>query len=176
MTATRLLVLCFLLLPALGCASTEADERFASLFPEQALTLLEAPTGVLVWRITPSLDAREEDQREDLHGHAYRAGPVSALDHDELGPAWWRRLRGVLAEQASYDFENPKACITKPGFMIQVEGPGGPLDVLLCFECEIVDRYWKGEVWSQDWLHALTPELWELMRQVFPDDPVFETK
>lgn len=99
------------------------------------------------------------------------SGPIT------LGSEEVRQLSSLLSDTSSYHLDEAfKMCLFTPNVGLQLEREGqGTLTVLLCFDCNVLKIYDKGqEVFSEDFDPARI-ELLTIFYPVFKDMPYFQS-
>ncbi len=97
------------------------------------------------------------------------AGPINVPD-DEVS-----KLRAVLLDESTYGWEYAKGCIPDYGVRIQFQHDSDEVDVLLCFECNILLVYHNGKAVGGEDFDDGRPQLVEIAKAVFPDDEVIQS-
>ena len=151
-----------------GCEGPDgADTRVKNIFGSEPLAIIGGATEAEAYRIgrndlNPA--ARAGDGKR-LGLYEIRSGPV------RLEEAWLRRLKEVLFDEASYEWNRPpKGCILKPGVGVRYRQGGRETHLYLCFECEMLGI---GLPDSDRWedFDPANAKLARLVKEVFPGDP-----
>ncbi|HEX3601370.1 MAG TPA: hypothetical protein VHU84_14560 [Lacipirellulaceae bacterium] len=126
--------------------------------------------------------------RKPIHVEAYRLGPVpedkdgqilKLSEYPDISsgvpvmPDAAKRLADILLDPASYSWQRRKACIPRYGVRLHFQLEKESVDVLLCFECNLLAVYYRGVVSGADFDPA-RPALVREIRQLFPDDPAIK--
>jgi hypothetical protein len=93
-----------------------------------------------------------------------------------LGAETIKKLRAVLLDPTAYEFDVAKACEFVPGVGIRFVDKERTVDVVFCFECDVVAIRTSG---SERWQGggSFDPgraRFVAVMKQVFPDDKVIQ--
>jgi hypothetical protein len=143
-----------------GCEP--GDDRLADVFgsPETIATVRSAET-VTAQRLVANSFHREKSSAYETQGQ-----PI------ELSAAQQARLKKILLDAGSYDFESAKGCMPMYGVRLRFEGAAGKtVDVLLCFQCKTLAVYDDDRDVGGEDFDRVSDELAGLMKELFPDDP-----
>jgi hypothetical protein len=86
-----------------------------------------------------------------------------------------KHIAVVLQKPTSYGWEFAKSCIIRPGVRLDFIRGNDRLQILLCFECDIVSIVLNGEHVGGEDFDNVRGELVRAIRSLFPDDPVIQT-
>jgi hypothetical protein len=155
-----------------SCAEDGLDRRVVKELggKEVAHTLATAPR-VLAYRVKPDpVKADAPEAKTAVAGYPVIGGAV-ALDAETS-----KNLRAVLLDPGAYEFGVAKACEFVPGVGVRFVGEERTIDVVFCFECDVLS------------IRALGSERWQgggsfdpgrarfvaVMKQVFADDKTIQ--
>ncbi len=126
-----------------------------------SFAIMNTPDSVVAYRLTPFLP---ESDPMTLGDFPIAKGPAAV--HDEVAG----RLAEALSDPRSYGWNFSKLCIPEYGVRLTFEADGGAVDVLLCFECNILAIFSDGtEIGGEDF-DEMRPVLVQAVKQIFPDD------
>ena len=94
-----------------------------------SFAILNKPDSVVAYRLTPFL---LESDPMTLSDFPISKGPI-AVDNEIAG-----KLAVALSNPRSYGWNLAKLCIPTYGVRLTFEADGGAVDILLCFECNIL--------------------------------------
>ena len=111
-------------------------------------------------------------------GNLYRYFP-SKLDIAEMFVRVLRReqvakLRAVLLNPSSYEFEMAKGCMPDYGVRFQFVHQGREVDVLLCFGCDILAVYDRGKKVGGEDFDTARLSLAAIVKTLFPKDDAIQ--
>jgi len=162
--------LALLLLLGSGCFDSGPDiparlGRMGKLFggPE-GLEVVAGPDRVEAFRLRPPSSDEKIDHFNQwpVLGDAVRVPPDVAR----------RFSRGLTRESTYPRWEEPKACDPRPGFMLRFHGGGRQVDLVFCFECQILFTYRGSEsIWYANFDESAKSIAAQFLL-VFPGDPV----
>ena len=84
-------------------------------------------------------------------------------------------LLSVLRDPKTYEWEYVKGCIVTPGVKLKFQSDGHQVDVLFCFECDILSVYRDGQYVSGGNFDFGRPQLVDLLTANFPNDPLIQS-
>ncbi len=126
-----------------------------------SFAILNKPDSVVAYRLTPFL---LESDPMTLSDFPISEGPIAV--HEEIAG----RLAEALSNPRSYWWDLAKLCIPRYGVRLTFEAEGGVVDVLLCFECNILAILVDGiEIGGEDFDH-MRLVLVQAVKQIFPHD------
>ena len=159
MRTLTLLLVGFLLVAFAVCESRESqlNEVFGS---QEAIATVESADTVTAQRLVEKSYHRAKSSEYETQGE-----PV------ELNADQQARLKKLLLDAGSYDFGVAKGCEADYGVRLRfVDAAGKIVDVLLCFQCDILAVYRDDvDVGGEDF-DRVSDELASLMKELFPDD------
>lgn len=154
-----------------GAAQDAAQDaaNIERLFSAKGVSVLRSPKSVVAYRIEGSKPiAGAKDDAKTIAGYPRIAGPIE-VDAEQA-----KALTGVLLDSNTYLWDIAKRCSPRPGVLVRFTGEDGYLDVLFCFECDILEVFDGGKrVGLEDFDNA-RPRLVALMKKLFPDDKVVQ--
>lgn len=146
-----------------GCGGVNGD--IGSVFGNsQAINTLKNATSVTAYRLpSPSYYS------EKLAAYEIASGPVSVPT--ELKG----ELTSILLAKSSYLWGEAKGCNPDYGVRFQFQHNGDEVDVLLCFQCDILSVYHNGQSVGGGNFDPSSPELATIVKAIFPDDPAIQS-
>lgn len=128
--------------------------------PETIATVRSAES-VTAQRLVANSFHREKSSEYETQGE-----PV------ELSADQQARLKKLLLDAGSYDFESAKGCMPMYGVRLRFAGAADKIvDVLLCFQCKTLAVYDDDHDVGGEDFDRVSDELAGLMKELFPDDP-----
>ena len=109
------------------------------------------------------------EYRASLADYKMSAGPIDVPD-DQVS-----KLRAVLLDKSTYGWDFAKGCIPDYGVRIQFQHDSQEVDILLCFECDILLVYQNGKVVGGEDFDDGRPQLVEIVKTVFPHDEAIQS-
>lgn len=129
------------------------------LFPPAAAAIIKSPTTVTAYRLADSsfyqtkvADYKTKGDSVDVAGETSKSLSAALLDP-----------RGYLWDLA-------KACEPIYGVRLQFARNDESVDVVFCFECNILTVYHNGAALESEDFDPLRPALIAAMKKIFPDD------
>ncbi len=140
----------------------------AGTAPDRQLLKLLGGTRGLAALLKPE---RMEAFRLD---HTISEKPVVKNGPVAVGKDTVKELTAVLAAPGSYLWNMGKGCIPVRGVRFSFFRGDDRLEVLLCFNCDILGvRLNDGELQDQNF-DRVRPQLMRIVKAIFPDDPVIQ--
>ena len=149
----------------LGAGCSSASGRVAKLYGgADAMRTLQTPDKVEVFRIAHEIRVKPGTPTTGkLHRWPILAGP-SPVAADAA-----RRLADILRRDI-YEWNSAKGCKIMPGVAVRFTRGGMQLDVVFCFECDILVTYFNGrEIGSEDFDRAHRA-LAAVAKELLPND------
>src|SRR6476646_57346 len=131
--------LAVLLLLGSGCFDHGPDTaltvgRMGKLFGgADGLDTVASPDRVEAFRLRPPAPS----EKIDHYNQWPTLGPAVRVPPDVAA----RFSRGLTRESTYPRWETPKACDPRPGFLLRFTAAGRTVDVVFCFECELLFTY-----------------------------------
>lgn len=164
--------LAILLLLGAGCFDHSPDTplklgRMGKLYGgAEGLDVVSNPERVEAFRLRPP----SSDQKIERFNQWPVVGAAVRVPPDVAGGF----SRGLTRESTYPRWEEPKACDPRPGFMLRFYGGGRQVDIVFCFECEILFTYRGSEsIWYAN-IDGSTKSIAAQFLRMFPGDPVLE--
>jgi hypothetical protein len=127
------------------------------------LAVVARPTTIKAFRLGPlPLDLLSHTAA--IADHPVLAGPV------ELAPADAAAVSEALSSSNSYEWMTGKACMPRYGIRFSFEMDANCVDVLLCFECDILAVWRDGRCLGVEDFDNARPALVRAVRAAFPGD------
>lgn len=101
------------------------------------------------------------DRLEDF---SVEYGPV-AISQPDLA-----QLQAVLPKWSSYGWDNAKACIPTYGVKLDFTRGNDHLQVLICFECDILSCWLNGQLAGGGDFDPIRTDLVHIVQSIFPND------
>lgn len=157
------IILVAAMLFAIGCGSDRVTQE---VFGDNATrNIVENATKVTAYRIEPPAEGFAPASQLTVI-----SGPV------EVGKELQAQLSRTLVSENSYQCGVVVACgRPTPGVWIRLERSGNTVDVLICFDCEILAVYRDSEMMGSSVFFPSNAELTRIMKKVFPDDEVIQS-
>lgn len=96
------------------------------------------------------------------------AGPVK-VDQKVV-----KQLVSALSARQSYGWEYGKGCIPVWGVRLSFYRHNDRIDILLCFDCDILRVSLNGKPIEHEDFDPIRPQLVRAMKAIFPNDPVVQ--
>ena len=109
------------------------------------------------------------DYEELLENYRMSAGPFAIAAMEATA------LRMLLFDEKTYGWDYAKGCMPHYGVRIQFVKDNQRVDVLFCFDCDILTVYYNGKVIGGEDFDDARPRLVELMKKIFPNDDVIQS-
>ena len=162
-----------LLILASGCFDEGPDGmprlgRMGKLYGgAEGLDTVESPDRVEAFRLRPP--SREKDAAH------YNDWPTVGEPVRLPSAVASRFSHGLTRESTFPRWEEPKVCDPRPGFMLRFTSGGRHVDVVFCFECQILFTYRASEsLWYANF-DGSTKAIAGLFLQIYPNDPVLSS-
>ncbi len=84
------------------------------------------------------------------------------------------RLRDLLLDRTAYEWESAKGCEPDYGVRIQFQHDGDEVDVLLCFECDVLAVYHNGQDVGGEDFDNISSQLAAIVKELFPNDAAIQ--
>ncbi len=129
------------------------------------LAIIADSTRVEVFRVLP--EKPKQPPEKEIGGY-----PITAVGKEQ-GPDFAKRLSAVLLSQGVT--QNRKKCGLQPGVAFRLWHGQQAVDVLICFECDVLWPYVVGEKTENPWsqwqdFDPVRSDLVSLAKEAFPDD------
>jgi len=141
-----------------------SSQELLSVFGnQQVIDTVHAASEVHAYRL-----ADASFYQDELSSYKRAGEAVTVSEADRL------QLRDLLLDKESYELEMAKAC--EPIFGVGVTFARGEqsVDVLFCFECDILAVYQDGRVVGDEDFDPARTRLVRLMKNFFPADDVIQ--
>lgn len=164
-----LLFICTFLWIGISCQRQPAKADAEFWMDQETVNGIQYATAATAYHIAPN-QSRSGQAEGQFMDYPILSGPIS-LDSEEI-----RQLTSLLSDTSSYHLDDTfKMCLFTPNVGIALERKGqDPLTVLLCFDCNVLKIYDKGqEVFSEDFDPART-EVLTIFYPFFKDMPYFQ--
>jgi len=130
---------------------------------EDMLEVLRMPESVEAFRLKETFS---EDGIPDDDGRT--AGPI------ELDAELSEQLATLMLDPDTYEWRVSKACDPRYGVLVQFTAGDTTVEVLYCFECDILAIYVNGEFTGIGEFDHGSDQLAQVFKEVFPDDEVIQ--
>lgn len=147
----------------LGCST--ASGRVTALYGgPAAMRALLQPDKVESYRITSAFRIKPGTVTTGkLHAWPVLAGPTPV-------PADSARRLADLLRKDIYEWSSAKGCEIIPGVAVRFSRSGTELDVVFCFECDILVVYLNGRAVGSEDFDRAHQDLAAIVRALYPDD------
>ena len=146
----------------------------------QVVDLLGGPTSintvqnatlVSALRIQPPADDASEGSIKQLSGYKILSGPVVVPNQFLI------ELRKSILDGESYAWNAAKAACGPPNYGVRFQflRDDEALDILVCFQCDIVGIYHNGNLVADMEFDAMRPQLVRIAKALFPGDAVIQS-
>lgn len=126
-----------------------------------SFAILSKPDSVVAYRLSPIALESYPVAKSDF---PTSKGPIAV--HDVIAV----KLAVALSDPRFYWWDLAKLCVPTYGVRLTFEADGRAVDVLLCFECNILAIFVDGtEIGGEDF-DDIRPALVQAVKQIFPDD------
>ena len=153
-----------------GCGS---PQTVSSVYGREVGGIFKNPAAVELYRLVRQSDEEIKDPETRADGKKYLAwgtkvihGPVTPTDD------WVQEFKEAILELESMRYSNPKGCDPSPGIAVRLVGETRSVDLLLCFECDMLAFAWVGEDSVIRWqdFDPVRRRLVNLIKEIFPED------
>ena len=153
-----ILTLCLATVFIVGCS--DSTENLNSVFGgSAALEILQNATSVNAFRLATS-----GEYHARISDYEFTDGPV-VVPADSIVT-----LRSTLLDASSYEWDSVKGCIPNYGVRIQFKSGLDEVDVLFCFECDILAVYYNGVMAGGEDFDNARGTFLSVVKELFPDD------
>lgn len=141
----------------------QSDEKVLKMFGgEEAFRIIQQAKSIEGFRVDG--DPLKESKGKKIDGYEILSGPVAVSTEHA------RELAKILADPEIYGWMYKKSCGFHPGVAIRFTSEVGSIDILLCFECDIVAFFQNGkDVGGEDFDSARGSVL-GVIKDIFPLD------
>ena len=145
----------FLAFPTLSCTSRGPD--------------VEMEPSMQAFRLTGESNGTARSPGDDF-GIASRA-----VSHGPVGVpvSVGQNLVDLVIEATSFS-KSGKKCKPRPGVGVRRTTAHGRVEVLLCFECDMISRHKDGKFIDSGEFDEIRPQLARAVKVLFPDDEVIQ--
>jgi len=148
-------------LDSLFGSSGSLDSVFGS---SQSIDTVKHATSVKAFRL------RSPNRHHQLlSDYQTTAGPIG------VSAAVASDLRGALLDTSSYLWNIGKLCEPDYGVRIQFQHNTDKVDVLLCFQCDVLGVYHNGKAVARKDFDPARPQLVLIVKELFPDDEAIQS-
>ncbi|MGC1272412.1 MAG: hypothetical protein WBC44_01800 [Planctomycetaceae bacterium] len=145
-----------------------AEDRVAEMFGgRDGLKTLTEPDKVEAYRLRP-LPQDKQGRRTPLKEFQILSGPVTVPKESAKNVA-----RSLLSYD-SYEWDSAKGCLPIYGVRLSFARGDDRVDVLLCFQCDVLLVYRNGKITGGEDFDAIRPVLVRTVKPLFPDDEVVQ--
>jgi hypothetical protein len=142
-----------------GLSQEEVREIYGSADAEEAL---RKPSEVVAFRL-----ARNTFEEAALEDYKITAGPI------QLSPSLAAAFAHSVTEAADCN-GYPNKCEPDFGVRLEFVRNAKRVNVLLCYNCDILQVYSEGKFHQWRYFNAFRPQLVKLVKEVFPDDEAIQ--
>jgi len=144
--------------PVSAVPAAKTQERVNKLLGDKIVGVLQGADRVETFRI-------ERINPEP----GYKILATGAVWRDEKA----RQVATLFLEEKNYVWDSRKACKPQPGVLLRIWRTNESVDVLLCFECMILQAGKAGE-WKEGDFDPMNSQLVKLAKEALPDDKVIQ--
>lgn len=145
-----------------------AEDRVAKMFGgRDGLKALTAPDKVEAYRLRP-LPQEMQGRRTPLTKFPILSGPVAVPKEST------DKIARTLLSDESYEWESAKGCLPYYGVRLSFTRSDDQVDVLLCFQCDVLLVYRNGKITGGEDFDAIRHVLVRTVKPLFPDDKVVQ--
>jgi hypothetical protein len=149
---------------ALLSACRGPDWRVSQLYGgATSIDVLSAPQTVEAFRIDPAHGPKDASSPH-VGDFAVTAGPVVVGAEDV------KELSAILLDPDTYDWLRAKGCDFTPGVGLRFLKDASRVELALCFECDELLIFRRGQRIGMEDFDAARPRLVALVKRLFPDD------
>lgn len=136
-----------------------------------SIDIVQNATSVSALRIQPPDDDASEGSIKQLTGYKNLSGPVVVPNQLIV------ELRKSILDVESYAWNAAKAACGPPNYGVRFQflRDDEALDILVCFQCDIVGLYHNGKLVADMEFDAMRPQLVKIAKALFPDDAVIQS-
>ena len=161
----RSFILTLMLLSGVTFGCSNSTGSLNAVFGGAApIETVQDATSVHVFRLKPSGKSHAH-----LSEYEIASGPV-VVPADAVST-----LRSILLDTSTYGWDSAKGCMPNYGVRIQFKSGSEEVDVLLCFECDILAVYYNGAPMGGEDFDNARGEILSAIRTLFPDDADIQT-
>ena len=142
----------------IGCSDSTGNLN-AVFGGAATIETIQNATSVNAFRLKPS-----SEYHAHLSEYEMTSGPV-VVPADAAST-----LRSILLDTSTYEWDAAKACMPVYGVRIQFKLGAEEVDVLFCFECDILGVYDNGAPMGGEDFDDAREEILSVIRKLFPDD------
>ena len=166
LAASILCAICFL-----GCSRGNKVHPIATIVGTNLFSTLEHPTRVEAFLLKqdespgpPAFDRKKSGE------YPIRTGPLV------LSATLAKNISVILCNPNTYPAptDSAKSCYPQFGVRLKFEGDAGPLDVLLCLECDMLALAPAGNVTGSKDFDPGRPQIVKFLKSVFPEDKIIQ--
>lgn len=96
-------------------------------------------------------------------------GPIAVPASDA------KQLASILGDPESYIWNSAKGCATRPGVRLDFIRGDDRLQILLCFECDILENFLNAKKVGGEDFDNVRSHLVRIVRPLLPNDPVIQS-
>jgi hypothetical protein len=146
---------------ALSASHSLAEEvgPLGKLFPADVAAIVKSPATVTAYRLADS-----STYREKIADYKTVGDPV------DVDAETTTKLAAVLLEPRGYLWDLAKGCDPLYGVRLEFKRKDETVDVVFCFQCDILTVYHNGVAGASEDFDPLRPALVPLMKTIFPKD------
>lgn len=153
------------ILICLGCSERDINVVFGN--PQNLATLRKA-SEAKAYRISAK-DKEDRWGKATVDDYLTVSGPVAIPDAERV------QLQEVLSDVNSFGWDYAKGCLPTPGVRLQFSDGEITIDVLLCFECDILGTFENGSLVGGEDFDEARPKILEIVKRLFPDDKIIQS-
>lgn len=155
-TASVAMMICGL---SASCGLAEDLGPLGKLFPAEVAAIVKSPATVTAYRLADS-----STYREKVADYKTVGDPVD-VDAETM-----KQLAETLLDPRGYLWDLAKGCDPLYGVRLEFKRKDETVDVVFCFQCDILTVYHNGVAGESEDFDPLRPALVPLMKKIFPKD------
>lgn len=160
----------FAILCIIGCETSPPGHPDSEVIGSANLTIIRSADSNTVSLIDGGVD------HDEVGGVRVNVSDYPVTQNlGELASDQVPRLLAILLDPATYEWEHAKACIVTPGVRLSFQSASDQVDILFCFQCDILFVYRDGEYVSGGSFDFGRPQLVELLKDHFPNEPLIQS-
>lgn len=154
-----------LLITLLGCTDP-LEDVFGNA---ETISIVRDADTVQAYRVPSQYGDTGPVDIDLLDDESMLTGPVPVPDNRST------ELKELLLDQSTYGWDYAKSCEPNYGVRVQFKSNGDHVDVLFCFQCEILAVYRDGKVVGGEDFDNAHHQLVSIVKQLFPNDELIQS-
>jgi hypothetical protein len=134
-------------------------DPLGKLFPAEVAAIVKSPATVTAYRLADS-----STYREKIADYKTMGDPV------DVDAEMMKQLAESLLDPRGYLWDLAKGCDPLYGVRLEFKRKDETVDVVFCFQCDILSVYHHGASVASEDFDPLRPALVPLVKKIFPKD------